>query len=293
MTALCPACAEREPAPVLCTRCTERARDHLDRIGRARRMLDPRPGRTGASGKAAGKPGSRPPANLTVLAITDRRTRRIVAGWHDTECGDEACTDRAAGRECADPAHRQDTADDVACVDHELVMLARMCRDERHLAAALADVFDAIRMLRLSLDWLVRHPAADEHVAILADCAGALAVALRDRPEPALARCPEADGDGDCGGPMRWDADVVRCGKCGSAWTIDDLRTFSRVAPLDVWGSIPAVADLLGMHERTLRRWVSSGQVRRDAFGRVHHGQAFAVRQTRRESAMGADAASS
>ena len=35
VSALCPACGEREPAPVLCTRCTERARDHLDRIGKA------------------------------------------------------------------------------------------------------------------------------------------------------------------------------------------------------------------------------------------------------------------
>lgn len=263
--ALCAICATGIAAPIACDTCTDRMRRHLDDIGKARRMLDPRPASKTGGGKAPGKPGSRPPVDLTVVAMTDRRTLREYDD--DGEHG----------------------PDDVVAVDRELAGLARMCIQERHLSTPVADAFDAIRVVHLSLDWLTRHPAVDEHAAILADCAAALRAHLRDWPERPLGRCPQPDPAGlsdRCGGPLRWQETVawssgdlaaieVRCARCGDVWGADDLRYLGRVSALPLWDTVPRVAEMVGMSERTLRHWVMRGKVRRDAFGRVRHAQVW------------------
>lgn len=171
-----------------------------------------------------------------------------------------------------------------------------MCIDERHLSAPMADALDAIRVVNLSFDWLVRHPAVDEHAAILSDCAQALRTALRDHPERSLGRCPSPDPRGEldrCGGPLRWrsvDAvawssgqvdDIaaveVECARCLDTWGARDLAHLGRVSPLPLWDTVPRVAEMLGMSERTLRYWVLRGRVHKDAFGRVRHAEAWHV----------------
>lgn len=285
MTVLCAICAEREPAPVVCQRCEDRIRDHHDQVGRYRRDLDqwtridrgtPGKDETGLLAlvdnplvKANGQP------DLTLIAVTDPRSRRIIAGWHDTECGDTGCADPG----CADPAHRQDPADDVLNVDHELITEARLVVEQRHLATPIASVFDAIRILTISRDWLTRCDRADEHADIMAGCAAKLRIALRDQADRVIGPCPAAHPDRDrCGGPLRfaWLGPLplspedhctpthIRCDWCRDPWVLNAANllgllriTQTRAIPVPrAWA-----ADVCQVRLKTLHEWVRRGHI--------------------------------
>ena len=252
---LCAICAENLANPLICTRCTRRLRTHLDNIGRMRAELDPTPGR-GRPGRPAGKPGSRPPANLTVIAMTDTRSHIRIR-----EQGDH------------DP-------DDVACIDAELLSEARWVIEQRRLNPPMRDAFDSIRILNIHHDWITRHPRIDEHAAIIETCAAGLRAVLRDRPDTAVGQCTAAHPERDtCGGPLRLDwrgplpidpaAQVspthIVCGWCGDAWIIDPLTLIGmlRVVQPKAFPVTRAwIIDNLGVNPATLRQWISRGHVR-------------------------------
>lgn len=253
--ALCVSCGTYEPAPVLCIACQERARRDLDTIGRLRRELDPTPGRGRVGRSASGKPGSRPPANLTVLSITDVRSHPKI----DWEAG------------TVDP-------DNVANVDHDILTEVRLVIEERHLAHPLRDTFDAIRILNLSFEWCCRSPRADEFVAVLASCAQGLRQAVRDGREPAVGRCtaPHASRTA-CNGPLRlvWpeplhsDPDAIyaptgaSCGVCGSSVDVPMLLELLAVfGPAEFPVPRQWAADMLGLRVKTITQWVRRGHVR-------------------------------
>ena len=100
--ALCPICADGEPQPVICHRCTNRIRRDLDTVGRLRHQLDPTPGRTGSNGRAPGKPGSKPPANLTVIAMSDIRSR-FRMDWHEHDDRDPGLGHLHVAHDCDQP----------------------------------------------------------------------------------------------------------------------------------------------------------------------------------------------
>ena len=194
------------------------------------------PGNGGNNGGAAGKPGSRPPCDLDILDITDPRgtVSQQIGGW------------------------------------------ARIVIEERQLSATPADAEQAARLLTIHADWIAAQPFADEVCAEIHDNAYAIRRACRDLPDPPIGKCPDIDPRGEsdtCGGPLRWiDGTVsVVCGRCGSAWRSDDLVNVGRVSPLNLWESVPHVAAMLDMSERTLRHWVVTGKVRRNSLGQVRH----------------------
>ena len=256
--ATCAICATGLPVPVICTSCTAKIRRDLDTVGRLRAQLDPTPGRTGSAGRASGKPGSRPPANLTIIAMADIRSR-----FRLTDDGE------------ADP-------DNVTNVDADLLTEARLVIEARRLNPPMRDVSDSLRILNIHLDWICSSDRVDEFAAVLAGCAQALRSVLRDWPDPAIGKCPDIDPRGEsdtCGGPLRWhDGSVaVICGRCGSRWRSDDLVNVGRVSPLNLWESVPHVAAMLDMSERTLRHWVMGGRVKRNSLGHVRHADVWRI----------------
>jgi len=266
--ALCPICADNIPAPVICTRCTNRIRRDLDTVGRLRHQLDPTPGRTGSNGRAPGKPGSRPPANLTVIAMSDIRSR-FRMDWHEHD-------DR-------DP---EPDRDNVANVDADLLTEARWVIEERDLHPPMRDAFDSIRILNIHFDWIVRHPRADEFAAVIEGCARGLRGVLNLNPR-SIGRCPAADPrnpERTCGGPLQWiDGTLqIQCARCRDIWTEQDLTHIARV--VDVWIPISDASELLGVTVRTLNRWAEAGHIRRD-HGRVLYAEASeCVRRHARDS---------
>jgi hypothetical protein len=253
--ALCPICADGLPAPVICTRCTNRIRRDLDTVGRLRHQLDPTPGRTGSNGRAPGKPGSKPPANLTVIAMSDIRSRIRIGddGTHDP--------------------------DDVANVDADLLTEARWVIEERDLHPPMRDAFDSLRVLNIHFDWIVRHPRADEFAAVIEGCARGLRGVLRDWPDAAVGTCPATHPTRDtCGGPLRLDyrgplaldpdAQVkpthVVCGWCDGAWPMDPASLIGMlrvVKPRSFPVARAWACEALGIDPATLRQWIRRGHV--------------------------------
>ena len=227
---------------MLCERCLARLRTDLAAIvslwGLLAEMVTP--GNGGSSGAAAGKPGSRPPCSLDILDITDPRGAvcQQIGGW------------------------------------------ARMVIEERQLAAAPADAEQAARLLTIHADWVAAQPWADEACAEIHDAAYAIRRACKDLPDRPVGTCPDIDPRGEsdrCGGPLRWidGSTAVRCARCGSSWRADDLVNVGRVSPLNLWESVPNVAVMLDMSERTLRHWVLTGKVKRNSLGQVSHADAW------------------
>lgn len=285
MTVLCAICAADEPQPVICRRCEERVRRDLEQLGKMRKMLgewreiDPgTPGRDDPHCLAlvdnpvlleSGQP------DLTVIAATDPRTKRIIAGWHDSECGAASCTDP----DCTDPAHRQDAADDVIDVDGELLTEARHIIEQRRLSTPLADVFDCLRVINVSLDWSVRSDRADEFAAIINRCAIALRGVLRDTSDRVIGECTAAHTDRDtCGGPLRFawigplsieaESQVrpthVQCSWCNDTWPCDAATLIGMLRVANT-GPIPVprawAAEVCGIRGDLLRKWIQRGIV--------------------------------
>ena len=251
----CAICADRTPDPVICTSCTAKIRRDLDTVGRLRAQLDPTPGRTGPAGRASGKPGSRPPANLTVLAMADIRSR------YRTD--DDGEPDK----------------DNVTCVDADLLTEARTVIEARRLNPPMRDVFDSLRILNIHFDWICGSDRVDEFAAVLAGCARGLRTVLRDWPESAVGRCTAAHPTRDtCGGPLRMDyqgplpADPdaavapthIVCAWCSDTWPIDvdTLLGLLRVArPKAFPVSRQWAADVTGVAPGTLDVWCHRGHV--------------------------------
>ena len=202
------------------------------------------------SGGSRGKPGSRPPCNVDVIDLTDPRgeTHAQIAGW------------------------------------------TRIVIEERRLAAQPADIEQAARLLTIHLDWIAEQPWADEALLEISNVAYRIRRACNDLPDPPIGTCPDIDPRGEtdrCGGPLRWidGSTAVTCSRCGSNWDTDSLVYVGRVSPLALWGTVPDVARMLDMPERTLRHWVATGALRRNSLGQVKHGDVWHVLAEKRQGA--------
>lgn len=250
----CAICATGTPDPVICTGCATKLRRDLDTVGRLRAQLDPTPGRGGSGTRASGKPGSKPPANLTVISMADIRSR-----YRTTDDG-------------------QPDPDNVTCVDSDLLTEARWVIEQRRLNPPMRDVFDSLRILNIHFEWIITGTRADEFSAVLTGCAHGLRTVLRDWPETSVGRCPAAHQERDaCGGPLRLayddapvDADAaptpthVVCGWCGDAWALqsDVLLAMLRVVKPKAFPVPRAWAcQVTGCNPDTLRQWIRRGHV--------------------------------
>lgn len=208
-------------------------------------LHEPSRGGTGTHGKRADPPA---PVNLDVADITDPRTSQVIAamGW------------------------------------------AQIVVEERRLAVAPSDVAEAAGLLARHLEWLAAQDWADEACDEIGQAARTLRHITGDSPEPPLGKCPDIDPRGEadcCGGPMRW-ADgtaTVVCARCGSSWDEGSLIYLGRVSPINMWGSVPQIAEMVDASERTVRRWVSTGKVRKNTFGQVRHADVWHILQARSE----------
>jgi len=202
-------------------------------------LHEPGRGGTGHHGKRADPPA---PVNLDVADITDPRTSQVIAamGW------------------------------------------AQIVVEERRLAVAPSDVAEAAALLARHIEWVAAQDWADEACDEIGQAARMLRHITGDSPEPPLGKCPDIDPRGEadrCGGPMRW-ADgtlSVVCGRCGSSWDEGSLIYIGRVSPMNMWGTIPQIAEMLDAPERTVRRWVAVGKVRRNTFGQVKHADVWRI----------------
>ena len=251
----CAICATGLPVPVICTGCAAKVRRDLDTVGRLRAQLDPTPGRAGRTGRAIGKPGSKPPANLTIIAMADIRSH-----FRLTEDGE------------ADP-------DNVTNVDADLLTEARWVIEERRLNPPMRDVSDSLRILNIHLDWITEHRRIDEFAAVITGCAHALRTVLHDWPETSVGRCTAAHAERDaCGGPLRLaydgqlpedpDAAVapthIVCSWCADVWPIDvsTLLGLLRVAKPKAFPVSRAWAcQVTGLEPGTLDVWCHRGHV--------------------------------
>ena len=245
MTATCIGKHDNDPPltthGMLCARCHGRLARALADIVALYPLLDELliPGSNG-NGGTRGKPGSRPACDLDVADLRDTRgtVHAEVSGW------------------------------------------ARIVIEERQLAARPLDVDQSARLLAIHIDWVAAQPWADEACAEIHDAAYAIRRACKDLPDRPVGTCPDIDPRGEtdtCGGPLRWvdGSTAVRCARCGSSWRADDLVNVGRVSPLNLWESVPNVAVMLDMSERTLRHWVLTGKVKRNSLGQVSHADAW------------------
>ena len=288
---LCPICCTAEPMPVICEACGDRIRRDLTTIIDLRAMLDAwpeidpgtpcldQPHRLALVDNPVMSASGGP--DLTVIAATDVRTKRVMKGWHDDqgEC-DCGCGDRS-----------EDPADDVVNVDHELLTEARLICDDRGLSALPASVEDCLRIISDSFEWSIRSPRVDEFAAVMASCALGLRALMRDLPDPPLGRCPQPDPKGvedACGGPLRWRTDATAwssegsddlaaielvCGRCGDS-TPGDARSLAGLLRVSGRaGRFPTSKAWLvtefGVTDVWVRKWVMRGEIRRYHDGQV------------------------
>ena len=228
---------------LLCAKCAGRLRRDLADIILLWTLLDDLliPGGRGG-GHHAGKPGSRPACDLDVADLRDPRgvVHAEITGW------------------------------------------ARIVIEERRLSASPADAEQATRLLQTHLDWVAAQPWVDEAAGEIRDAAHRIRVACHDLPDPPIGRCPDIDPRGEsdtCGGPLRWvdGSTAVACARCQSRWGVEDLAHVGRVSPINVWGTVPQIAEMLDAPERTVRRWVAIGKVRRNVFGQVRHADVWRI----------------
>jgi hypothetical protein len=195
---------------------------------------------SGVGGGAAGKPGSRPPCDIDAIAARDN-ANEVLGSW------------------------------------------AAMVIDERQLSTRTSlDGEQAARLLAVHSDWLAAHPTAADACEEVEKVAHWIRAKCKDLPESPLGRCPDIDPMGQtdrCGGPLRWQDGTMTlvCGRCGSTWDGGSLIHVGRVSPLNLWESVPHVADMLGMSERTVRHWVTVGKIHRNSLGQVRHADVWRI----------------
>lgn len=284
--ALCVICATDLAAPLICQRCENRIRRDLDDVGRMRKALhewdeiDPgTPGRDEPHRlalldnpvvTASGNP------DLSVIAATDVRTRRIIRDWHDAQCTAPDCTTP----DCANPDHREDPADDVVNIDWELITEAARISEARRLSSPIRDVFDAIRIITISFDWSTRSDRVDDYAAIIQRCAQALRGILHDTTDRIIGECTAAHHERDtCGGPLRfaWIGPLsiepasqirpthIQCSWCKDLWPCDAATLIGMLRVTTIRHPIPVprgfAADVCGVRLKTLHEWVRRGHV--------------------------------
>ena len=239
-----------------CTRCAARARGHLLEIGELigdARAVAYGLDRSGAGVGAVGVPGSRVPLDLHAGAKLD-------------------------------------------AVHGELATLARMVGEERGMPVADVTQWDdpieglAVRLAE-HLEWMRHHPAVDEHLAVIAECARVVRGTVNGPAEkrylgpcgaPLVAITPEvaaeqgidpanaARGLAPCDGDVygRPGAERGTCRTCGArvdqdarrAWLDDEVRQYAYTAK--------EIADAYGINIKTIRSWRDRGRL-------AEHGNGF------------------
>lgn len=200
-----------EPGFTTCQVCAEKLEDRLLDIARRYARLDPSPGGTGDYG-TRGAPGfgSKPPLNLHVVAVTDRRSGAGAKAW--------IAGDRKVHCESERPP---------LCTFNELDTLAwdvceRRGFDDGHGQDRVSGLCD---WLIRQLDWVTRQP----DVAVFARSVRSIVtklMPLTGDPRIWVAKCPNTIDDGEhthvCDANLYYptSGDTIMCGnpECQRKW---------------------------------------------------------------------------
>lgn len=114
------------------------------------------------------------------------------------------------------------------------------------------------------------HYAIDEFAHDLADIHAAAQAAANIGQRPGwVVDCPADHGDGICSARLRVTGEhygsTITCPRCRTQWEIGRLlRVVGSTRGAEVWLPAEEVGLLVGLNERTLRKWSSKGLVRRE-----------------------------
>lgn len=238
-------CGRPAPDGYACPRCSAKARGHLaeiaDTIGAARDVARGLSS-TGSDVGASGVPESTVPLNLPAAARLDS-------------------------------------------VTGELLALARMIGEERGLPVADVSHWDdpieglAVRLAE-HLEWLRHHPAADEHLGVIAACARVVRSIVRGPVElrylgpcgaPMITIAPEvaaeqgidpanaARGLAPCDGDVygRPGADAGRCRTCGAEVDQAERRAWLDELTAELAAPARDIAHSLDLPVKTIRSWAN------------------------------------
>jgi hypothetical protein len=244
----------------VCHRCSDRIRRDLDAILQltceAHAQTMPK---TGSGGGARTVPGSRPP--LTVDALDPELALiRLVP--------DDASSEVPLLVLLED--WERIIREDRGLVAYGLASEARLAQ-----AGALhADTYTApvtltgvIGFLKHHHDWAMTDPSFDlaEYARQVRLCRRAVARWDVDASPPGWrVPCPTVTDDGDCAQQLRVSRgdEVVYCRACGREWELPRLLAVAG-RDADVWVDQEAAAAMAGVSERTIRRWIARGAVKR------------------------------
>lgn len=232
-----------------CPTCYLRIADHLDRLVELYALTADEMLGTGA---AAGR-SSDQPLGLRLAALDYRATLAgnlaVLATWE---------RDWRETWTIEDPLDVGTTRPDE--LDEARHRYARGAHDQVHATLLGVTTFLTEHLHRACRE----HPAIDEFAADVARAyTDARNAARQTNPQTWIITCPTDE----CGRPLRItgsDFDTqVTCRGCNRAWDVTWLLRVTASEGTDVWLDPVSAALLVGVAERTLRRWASAGSIRR------------------------------
>lgn len=154
-------------------------------------------------------------------------------------------------------------------------------------ATPTVTLIGVLGFLRAELEWCCTDPSYDlaEYARQIRLCRQSVARWDTDAHRGGWrVPCPTVGPDGECGRILHvsrgdgTDTSAIYCRGCDREWDVERLL---RVAgqDADVWVDIEAAATLAGVHERTIRKWITRGHVaRRGPLVRILDVRAYADR---------------
>jgi hypothetical protein len=200
-----------DPKFTTCSTCYQRLVDVLVSIRQLWPRLDPSPGSGVGDGRGSPGFGSKPPANLHVITMTDTRTPGDAQMWRG-----------------ADGRVHAESENPVLSVPGTLYTLAWFLAELRDIAEPPTDVIELTYWLSRHLDWITRRAEVVAFHETLRQLDRQLSLAVDgppDRPEWLL-RCPT------CRTPL-WrpdDKGVISCRPCGTSWPREQWRELGKQA---------------------------------------------------------------
>jgi hypothetical protein len=236
MTDACIVCRKHEPRGYTCDACRNRIRNNLTDIVELTALAATwAPTSSGDDGSARGKPGSRPPCDLTALDdALGIDALGTLESWERVIREDFGLVPYGVATEAAGASLTQ-------CVGFLLHWLERLCDS-----------------------W----PAVDEFAREVRDVRGRL-TRYDETAERGTMRipCPTPDDHGgECGMHLSVSPSdlsrVVTCRRCGESWNVDRLLLVALSDPeLALRMDPDAASYATGIDVMTLRRWATTGRI--------------------------------
>ena len=200
-----------------CAACLDRLREQLAEVAERWQRLDPTPSASGDGARRAPGFESRPPAQLTVIAVRDWRSSREARTWRGVD-----------GR-----LHREHERPPLSVVT-ELYTLARHVADARQLRPPRPVAGEIARWLDGQLDWVTRQPGVTGFARVIRELVTQLRPLTGEPGAKRIGKCPNTIDEGEhtreCATPLfaPLKGDEIRCWACGRRWPRDEWLGLGR-----------------------------------------------------------------